>query len=383
MLNLKLLSHSELRLSDRAKLIFYRTVEKQAEQYAFKKYVRHFIYRTKTNYKRVKERKELSQQQKKEILSYYKGLTGKTVPLIDHEYLYSRTGKYSKEYIPIGMYYADIVGRANRLDCYNSYSDKNLDEILLPEVKHPHSILKNINGYYYFEGRPVSKDEAVTLCSNLGEVMMKPSLAMKGDGVIRLCVRNGVTEDTGRPIQEIFDEYHKDFLIQEVVRQHERMAALNPTSVNTIRIMTYRSGMEVLLVYAVVRIGRKGEVIDNQSVGGMSAQIDDEGKLCKYAFGVAGDDKIEKTDSGIVLEGYEIPSYKEAIEIVKKLHYKLPLFDLIGWDLAIGEDGEPILIEWNGEPDPSQTACGTGFGSLTERIISEIWNRPNTRKCNL
>ena len=161
------------------------------------------------------------------------------------------------------------------------------------------------------------------------------------------------------------------------------MAALNPTSVNTVRIMTYRSGMEVLLVYAVARIGRKGEVIDNQSAGGMSTQIDDEGKLCKYAFGVAGDDKIEKTDSGIVLEGYEIPSYKEAIEIVKKLHYKLPLFDLIGWDLAIGEDGEPILIEWNGEPDPSQTACGTGFGSLTERIISEIWNRPNTRKCNL
>ena len=370
---------SELSLFDRVRIKLYRTVEKSSKRYAYKDFVRYFNRRTANSFKKVKDKKTLSKQQQQEILDYYKRLTGKSVSLIDHEYFYSRTGKYSKEYMPIGLYEADIIGKANRLDCYNSYSDKNLDEMLLPGVKHPHSILKNINGYYYYEGNPVSKDDAIALCKDLGEVVMKPSLATKGEGVVKISIRNGVLEDTGRPLQELFDEYHKDFLIQEVVHQHERMAALNPTSVNTIRILTYRSGMEVLLVYAVVRIGRKGEVIDNQSAGGMSTQIDGEGRLCKYAFGVAGDDKIEKTDSGIVLEGYEIPSYNEAIETVKKLHYSLPLFDLVGWDMAISEDGEPILIEWNGEPGPSQTACGTGFGSLTERIISEVWDRPNTR----
>ena len=82
---------------------------------------------------------------------------------------------------------------------------------------------------------------------------------------------------------------------------------------------------------------------------------------------------------GVVLEGYEIPSYTAAVETVKNLHYQLPLFDLVGWDIAIGIDGEPILIEWNGETGPSQTACGTGFGELTERIIKEVWPRKNTR----
>ena len=55
-----------------------------------------------------------------------------------------------------------------------------------------------------------------------------------------------------------------------------------------------------------------------------------------------------------------------------------PLFDLIGWDISINEEGEPVLIEWNGRPGPSQTACGTGYGELTERIFNEVWNRKNT-----
>lgn len=370
---------SKLSLLDKIKIKLFRTVDKLATQYAYNQFVRFFYLRTANSFKKVKERRTLTKQQQQEVLNYYRKLTGKTVPLIDHEYFYSRTGQYSKEYMPIGLYEADIIGKANRLDCYNSYSDKNLDEVLLPNVRHPHSILKNVNGYFYFEGNPVSKEEALRLCQNIGEVVFKPSLATKGEGVIKINVRNGISDKDGLSMEDLFNQYQKDFLIQETVHQHETMAALNPTSVNTIRILTYRSGMDVLIVYAVVRIGREGQVIDNQSAGGMSTQIDADGRLCKYAFGVAGDDMIERTDSGIVLEGYEIPSYKEAIEIVKKLHYNLPLFDLVGWDIAICEDGEPILIEWNGEPGPSQTACRTGFGSLTERIITEVWDRPNTR----
>lgn len=357
---------------------FFRIMHRLEYQYAYRCYMQKWSDETKNKLKNLKNRKYLSDAQKKEIIDYYHQLTGKTISTLDHEYFYSRTGVYTKKYIPMGFFQSELIGRLNRIDCYNSYSDKNLDDILLTSVKHPHYYLKNINGYYYFEGQAVSKEEAVKLCANLNDVIIKPSLSLKGNGVKKISIKNGITNYEGLTLEKLFEQYKKNFLIQEAVHQHPKISALNPTSVNTMRMATYRSGMEVILVYSVIRIGRSGQVIDNQSAGGISTKINPDGTLGKYAFGKSGDDMIEKTDTGIVLEGYQLPYYDKAVAKVKELHYSLPLFDLVGWDISIDEEGEPVLIEWNGRPGPSQTACGTGYGDLTERIITEVWNRKNT-----
>lgn len=357
---------------------FFSFIHRLEQKYAYGQYMKKKKKELQKSLDNVAVRRRLTEEQKKEIIAYYKRLTGKTISTLDHEYFYSRTGIYTKDYIPMAFFQAELIGRLNRMDHYDTFSDKNLDDILLPGVKHPYYYLKNINGYYYFEGRPVDKEGAVELCKNLGDVIIKPSMEYKGTGVRVIHIKDGLTNMDGKTLMEVFKQYKKDFLIQEVVHQHPIISALNPTSVNTMRMATYRSGMEVLLVYAVIRIGRSGQVIDNQSAGGISAKINPDGTLGKYAFGKAGDDMIEKTDTGIVLDGYQLPSFDKAVEKVKELHYSLPLFDLIGWDISIDETGEPVLIEWNGRPGPSQTACGTGYGDLTERIISEVWNRKNT-----
>lgn len=348
-------------------------------KYEYNKYYSHTQEKISNNFKKSKIKRKLTPEQEAEVKSFYKKLTGKDVSLLYHEYFLSRTGKYSKEYMPIDLYEADIIGRANRWDYYDAYSDKNMDEVYLPHIKHPHSYLKNINGYFYFEGNPVSKEEAVRLCQDLKNVIIKPSLLSRGKGVKKFSVSQGIIDNDGQSVEKLFDSYKKDYIIQEALTQHEKISALNPTSVNTMRILTYRSGMEVIVVYAVIRIGRKGQVIDNQSAGGISTMINEDGTLCKYAFGVAGDDMIEKTDTGIVLEGYQIPFFDKALEAVKKSHYDLPFFNLVGWDVSIDTEGNPVLVEWNGNPGPSQTACGTGLGVYTERIIKEVWPRKNTR----
>lgn len=363
---------------DKVIVRFFRWMNQIQRRYAYNRYMKDKRKELNERLSKLKTRRHLTNAQENEIVEYYKRMTGMKISTLDHEYLYSRTGIYTKDYIPLAFFQSELIGRLNRMDLYDAYSDKNLDDVLLPSVKHPHYYLKNINGYYYFEGRAVSKEEAIEQCMNLGEVIIKPSLSYKGTGVRKLHVEDGKTDWDGKSLNEVFNDYKKDFLIQEAVRQHDQMSALNPTSVNTLRMATYRSGMEVLLVYAVVRIGRKGQVIDNQSAGGISVVIRPDGTLGKYAFGSAGDDMIEKTDTGIVLEGYEVPSYEKSVETVKRLHYSLPLFDLVGWDISIDEEGEPVLIEWNGRPGPSQTACGTGYGELTERIITEVWGRENT-----
>lgn len=329
----------------------------------------------KKQYNHLSDKKKLTKEQKKEIQEFYKSIIGREITLYSHQYFYSRTGVFSKEYVPKSFYEAELVPRANKLSYRDAYADKNMTDVFLPNVKHPHTILKRINGYFYFENKPVSKQEAVGLCQNLSFAIIKPVLGHSGSGIQGLEVKNGMTNISGWTIEQLFDHYGNNFQIQERLKQHEKMNLLNDTSVNTIRIVTYRSGMEVLLIYSVVRIGKKGSVVDNQCAGGISTVIGEDGKLGGTAFGGFTADGVAKTDSGVVLDGFEIPSYHQAVETVKRLHFQLPFFNLIGWDVAIDEEGAPVVIEWNACPGLSQSAFGPGFGKYTERILRELWSK--------
>lgn len=331
------------------------------------------------NNKDLEHHRKLTKAQKREVQDFYQSMIGKKIPLYSHEYFYSRTGVFTKEYVPTNIYHCELIPKANHRPFMHTYSDKNMCELLLPNETIVHSFLKNMNGYYYYEGKPVSEDEAIKLCSNIDNAIIKPTQRSKGKGVQALSVKDGKTNIDGLTIGQIFKQYKKNFAIQECIKQHEKMAALNPSSVNTIRVVSYRSGMEVLIIYAVIRIGREGQVIDNQCAGGISTTISEDGKLGKEAFGGYSSDDILKTDTGIVLEGYQIPSFDKAIAMVKRLHLKLPFANILGWDIAIREDGEPILIEFNTNPGLSQSAFKSGMGKYTERIIRELWPRPNSR----
>lgn len=330
------------------------------------------------NFKDLKVRRKLTRAQKKEVNDFYKGLIGRKVPLYCHEYFYSRTGVFSKDYIPKDFYTMEILQKANVYQFRDAYDDKNIYDILFAGENVVHTILKNMNGYYYYEGEPVSEENAVRLCQNMENVILKPAMGKHGDGVKLLTVKDGKTNVNNMTVRELFKQYKHNFLIQERVKQHKKLADLNPTSVNTLRILTYHSGMEVLIIYSVIRIGRNGQVIDNQCAGGISTTISKDGKLGKAAFGGYSEDNVLVSDTGVTLEGYQLPSYDKAIEYVKRLHTKLPYFNIIGWDISIEENGEPILIEFNTHPGLSQSAFCSGMGENTERIIRELWPKRNT-----
>ena len=338
-----------------------------------------FVSELTRKYQKLQVRRKLTRAQKKEIQSYYKQLTGHRVPLIWHKFHYSRTGEYSKKYIPLSVYRIELIGRMNQFWMMGAYGDKNISEMLFPDVKQPKTFIQNLNGYYYAEGRAITKAEAEAICRNLESAIIKPSMSTRGHGVRKLSVREGVTNFDGKTIGDVFDSYGQDFLVQEVIEQHESMSALNPTSANTIRLLTYRSDMEILLLYAVIRIGQKDQVIDNESSGGISARINSDGTLAKYAYGAPGNDMVEKTDVGVTLEGYAIPSFDQVVETAKRLHYRLPYFNIAAWDFAVGKDGTPIFIEWNANPDLSQTANGPAFGEYTERLFQETYKKKNSR----
>ena len=347
-------------------------------RYKDKQEVNSYINSVRSSCKILVNQADLTKEQEKEIQLFYSPLLGHSVPTDWHKYFYSRTGIFSKFYIPTSEYKTNIVGRLNIYPLKRAYTDKNITDLILPSAHQPRVYLKNMNGYFYYEGRAVSKEDAISLCGDLGDVIIKPSLTGRGVGVRRITIKNKRTSIDNFSLDEVFTMYEEDFLIEEVIHQHQRMSMLNPSSINTIRVVTFRDGMDILIVYSVIRIGRKDKPIDNESAGGISTRINADGTLGKYAYGAPGDDKIEYTDSGIKLEGYEIPSYHKVIEQVKEYHYQLPYFDLMGWDMAVEEDGTPILIEFNMTPDLSQSANGPAFGEYTELILKRALSKKNT-----
>ena len=324
--------------------------------------------------------KPLSVGQRRDILAFYEKLVGKKIPVYWHEYFYSRNDRFSEKYIPTCLYHSDVIYKLNNYKLRHAYVDKGIYDIFFPDVLRPKTFVKNINGYYYIDSKPISRDEAVERCRNLEGAVSKPTQeGMWGSGVKVFSSQNGLLDD-GSTIESLMDGYGTNFIIQERIQQHESMALLNPTSLNTLRVLSYRQGNDIFILYVVVRIGRKGKTVDNETAGGINADVDLEtGRILDCAYGTPSEKSIPTTDVGTLLKGFQIPGFDKVVAVVKELHMRLPYFNLVGWDFGIDKVGNPVMIEWNRCPDLSQTAHGPAFGDMTEEIFNRIKSLKDTR----
>lgn len=141
------------------------------------------------------------------------------------------------------------------------------------------------------------------------------------------------------------------------------MSALNPSSVNTIRIITGRNKKtkQVDFITGFLRIGGKKSMTDNMAGGGMAVGIDFETGYLKhygYFFADGGSRRIEEhPELKIPLETIQVPHLKEAIQTSIDLHEKLDDLQIIGWDVAVTEDSVSF-IEGNDSPGLSQSNHG-------------------------
>jgi hypothetical protein len=325
--------------------------------------------------------KPLTKGQQADIKAYFKKHFGREVPTYWHQYLYSRNGIYSEKYIPASIYSSSIIYSLNNYQFSLAYVDKGFYDTVFPDVNRPLTFVKNVNGYYYDDKKPISEKEAIKKCSNIQEAVIKPCLLGSwGQGVKMIHAENGFIPDMNLSVSDLFSHYKSNFIIQSKLVQHPELAKLNPTSVNTIRVMSYRRENEVVILYATIRIGRKGEVVDNETAGGIKADIDlRTGRIKGPAFGSPTEENMCMTDSGVEVDGFLIPSFPQILDFVKDMHFRLPYFRLIGWDISVDVEGKPVMIEWNRSAELSQVAHGPAFGVYTEEILANARTGNNTR----
>lgn len=146
------------------------------------------------------------------------------------------------------------------------------------------------------------------------------------------------------------DLLNSDYVYQEVIAQHPKMAELNPSSVNSLRIDTYRTDQgKVDVMSALVRMGADGRCIDNVTAGGCFVGVDlESGTLRRKGF-MFPEKKpavlVRHPDTGVAFHGFEVPFLSEAIMVAKRAAELIPI-SVAGWDVAISDHG-PVLIEGN------------------------------------
>lgn len=215
-----------------------------------------------------------------------------------------------------------------------------------------------------------SFSEFESFAMQLKKFMVKPIYGSHGKG-IEIYEVNAWTD-----LKDLFVKLQeKEVLTEELISQNKKMAAFNPSSVNTLRVVTLLGkDNKIHIVTANIRLGHGVErFADNFHHNGIAALVNIRNG-CVSTPGV--DKNLIKYEyhplSKIMIKGFEVPHWKKVIETVKHAAMVVSSVRYVGWDLAVGKNGQIILIEGNAaaDPDISQMPDQVGKWPLFKSILN-------------
>lgn len=263
------------------------------------------------------------------------------------------------------------------------YSDKNLfDKVLSPNML-PTTILRGINGGGYNAGYQVINFNSIDFGKlSATRLFLKPTVdSSSGEGV-----KAFARDEEGRYFsldnREVLDgaflnEYIKsnpDFILQEGLTQHESVSKFNPTSINTIRVATYRSVIDNKshFLNAIIRIGKNGAFVDNAHAGGVFVGVDRNGKVGKFACDQYGNRYTDFNGVDFAKHEHYIEHFDKIIEFSEKVASELTHARLVAQDICLEANGNPKLVEFNVRAFSTwlfQFTVGPAFAEYTDEII--------------
>lgn len=307
--------------------------------------------------------------------------------LATHRYLQSATGEFHPDWIPYDEEYCRIDPFFNDWKKSGIYSNKCFLKrfLKLEETDVPGTVCYRANGIW-FDGseRTVKAPDALALISSQKEVFIKAATdSCGGHGVVHFTPPTSQNADYQR-LKDILNQFKGDIIVQLPVVQSSSTAKFNPSSLNTIRLMTLltKDG-EVIPLSAVLRMGTGGRKVDNLHSGGLVVGLTEAGELRERAFNLKAESFTSHPATCEPFKGNRLPTYDQLLAKAKTLHPRLPYFRLISWDFALNADDRPILIEANlasGGIDVHQLANGPVFGKNVKEVLAEVYQHVRPHK---
>lgn len=201
-------------------------------------------------------------------------------------------------------------------------------------------------------------------------VFVKKNVALsKGDSVELVDINQ-----CGKSPKELFDEMAASgkHIVEEKVCQSDVMNGLNPSSVNTIRCMTFSTKNGIEIGPCFLKVGQGGSFVDNGGKGGILIGIDNQtGVLDTVGYDEFLCAYETHPDTNAKFCGYQLPQWDDMRRMAKEMSAKMPGVKYIGWDLAHTDQGW-VVIEGNGSGQfiGPQIVWKKGFKKEIERIIN-------------
>lgn len=199
-------------------------------------------------------------------------------------------------------------------------------------LKRDHTVLTNEEDLKKFV-----KDKEYIIC--------KPRAGSCGKGIEKIKVSDYKIKDLFNHLED-----NKLLILEEVIIQDKKMNVLYPLSVNTVRMVGMYVNGKPNVAIAYVRIGNKGNFVDNFNSGGMTAPVDLETGIIKFpAIDKKGNVYYKHPYTNTNIVGFKIPYWEEAIKLVKEASKIQDKVRMVGWDVAFSNKG-PVLVEGNEYP---------------------------------
>ena len=290
------------------------------------------------------------------------------------------SGVPDHRYIPQEIFTAIVERILNNVNSADFFADKNLLDRFIGTENTPRTILRCMSGAFLNkEYQYLNFAEAKTVYDNIREdIIIKPSFGYGGGSLIEKWIyKKGHLHNAKNQIRsfdDLLNTIQKDFIIQSHILQHPFLASLNQSSVNTIRIISYRSPIDevVHLLGSTLSTGSDGQFLIHSSYGGMVVNIDEKGILGNLIFTQKAGKFLRGEDHSKKFAGKPIPNFDELRKVVKIAALQFPKHRTIAFDTTIDENNKPVIIEVNlsSAGIANQALTGPLFREFTEEVVT-------------
>lgn len=289
--------------------------------------------------------------------------------------------KYRWDFDEFYIFHYEDIDDAKRRSFAPEF-DKNTFADMVNDPKQADVFLDKFTTYEYFKeffGRDVynirslediESDKFATFFANHPRFILKPVFGTRGAGIE--VVEFLSVEEARKYLSTLYNSGVTAIIIEELIKQHDKLAELHKESANTLRVITIRYEDRVDVIHAYLRVGKGNSVIDNASAGGVFGVVNIETGRIYAACDRWGNSFDVHPDSGKHLIDFEVPRWEEVKALVKKAAQVLPEVHYVGWDVAVTNEG-CVLIEGNDKGRWSfQFAKQEGFRDEMNAILREL-----------
>lgn len=336
-------------------------------------------YKVENIVRNNKHSNQLTKEQRKIIKDYWKKYTS-DFNFKNFNFYMSHSKEFDPRYISNELFAGYIEDYFNNLKLASAFGDKNYFELYLNGFKIPKTYIHCVDGTFLNDKYEIINQDAVIniLLANIPFVIKETISTSQGDGV-KIVEKANLDELT----YLINNLEGKNYIFQEKIKQCNLLTQFNNSSVNVIRIFTYMLDDKIYTSNSKFRVGLGDSNVLGEDV--VNFFIDSNGKLSNDGFdsnGIFYENLLYKMAGHDVI----IPNINQIKDLVMKAAQRIPHFKLIGWDIAIDEKYEPVIIEYNITslaPDFLQLNGIPFFEDNTENVLEKVFVKKREKKIGL